>query len=267
MGIQISESQFSTVQDNRGALFHFFLSKTATIYLKKHPTNCSWWILSVELYQYRFSETCRQKDSSKSKSPARSRVWDREWKNPSKLVDFNIKSRQKKRFEVQESNLTNLQTFQNSESRNLLVYSIRLDSKSCRFWPADRIELNLFFCLDFITKMTGFRRIFDLTAQERYLARLLLLDIVTSSRSRFLISVSKTISLRRHSGACCLPPNRFVSCFWSFLNRICDVWCSKWSYWSDFAWFRPKLWTPYSVDLSYNSIESRSNSILSGTTQ
>ena len=124
MGIQISESQFSTVQDNRGALFHFFLSKTATIYLKKHPTNCSWWILSVELYQYRFSETWRQKDSSKSKTPARSRVWDGEWKIPSKLVDFNIKSRQKKKIQGPGVKSHKSANFQNLESRNLFVYSI-----------------------------------------------------------------------------------------------------------------------------------------------
>ena len=151
----------------------------------------------------------------------------------------------KKKFRCRRVKSRKSANIQNSESRNfprLFNPSWFKIVQILTRW-SDRVES--FFCLDFITKMTGFRRIFDLATQERYLVRVLLLMIVASSHSRFLIRVSKTISLRRHSGACCGPSNCFLSCFRSFLNAICDAWCSIWTYWSDFVWFGPKLWTPY----------------------
>ena len=58
-------------------------------------------------------------------------------------------------------------------------------------------------------------------------------------------SVSKAISLLRHSKACWGLPNHFLTCFCCFWIEILGGWCQKSAYWSDFAWFWAKLWTPY----------------------
>ena len=95
-------------------------------YLRKHSTNCSWWVLLVELYQNRSLEIRHQKDPSRSKCLARSRVWDRDQEIPSKLVDLSIKSMQKKSFDVGESNLANVQTFKIWKVENLVFIRFTL---------------------------------------------------------------------------------------------------------------------------------------------
>ncbi len=144
IGIQISEPQFRIVRDKRWTLFHFFLSKTAMKYLRKHSTNCSWWILLVELYQNRSLEIRHQKDPSRSKSLARSRVSDTQQQIPSKLVDLSIKTRQKK---VSMSGTRKSANFQNSESRKFASRSNSPWFKIVHFhahW-SDRVET--FFAL------------------------------------------------------------------------------------------------------------------------
>ena len=72
----------------------------------------------------------------------------------------------KKVFMTIGPNLVNVQTFEFGESGFWTKMDICLDSKACTSETIDRIDPKTFFCLVFIHKKMGFKRIFDLSSDE-----------------------------------------------------------------------------------------------------
>ena len=73
---------------------------------------------------------------------------------------------QKKVFMTIGQNLANVQTFEFGKQWILDQNRFCLDSKACTSETIDQIDPKTFFCMVFIHKKMGFKRIFDVSSDD-----------------------------------------------------------------------------------------------------